>query len=62
MSASELIRRLERAGWLTLRQRGSHRVMTHPDRPTTLLVVPDHGASELPIGITKRLLKEAGLR
>jgi len=62
MSARELIRTLERAGWITVRQRGSHRVMAHPERPATILVVPDRGSKELPRGVVMRLLREAGLR
>ena len=50
---------LEADGWIVKRQRGSHRVYTHPVKPN-LVVVPVH-TGDLKIGTERKVLKEAGL-
>jgi predicted RNA binding protein YcfA (HicA-like mRNA interferase family) len=35
LTAAELVRILERAGWKVARQKGSHQRLEHPDRPRT---------------------------
>jgi len=41
LSGAQLIRTLERLGWESIRQRGSHVRLRHPER-RTFLVVPLH--------------------
>lgn len=61
MKSSELIRKFERGGWNEVRQSGSHKIFKHPDNELTISV-PMHGSKEVPTGLAKKLLKQAGLR
>ena len=57
-TARELLRFLRKHGYEETRQKGSHRILTHPVRP--MLVVPIH-SGDLPRGLFLRTLKDAGL-
>lgn len=57
-SAQELLRFLRKLGYEETRQKGSHRILTHPVRP--MLVVPVH-SGDVPRGLFLRILKDAGL-
>ena len=56
-SAQELARFLRQQGYEEKRQKGSHRILTHPVRP--MLVVPIH-PGDVPRGLFLRILKDAG--
>lgn len=56
-SARELVRFLLHHGYRKARQTGSHLILEHPARP--LLVVPIH-TGDLPTGLFRRILKDAG--
>jgi predicted RNA binding protein YcfA (HicA-like mRNA interferase family) len=58
VSGTQLIRALERVGWETVRQRGSHVRLRHPERRTSL-VVPLH--QELKRGTLAGILRDADL-
>jgi predicted RNA binding protein YcfA (HicA-like mRNA interferase family) len=58
VSGSQLVRALERLGWQTVRQRGSHVRLRHPER-RTFLVVPLH--RELKRGTLHGILRDARL-
>ncbi|MCY7349357.1 MAG: type II toxin-antitoxin system HicA family toxin [Cytophagaceae bacterium] len=60
MKSSELIRRLKRDGWYTIRQTGSHLMMEHALK-LGQLVVPNHGSQEVGKGLALKILKDAGL-
>ncbi len=55
-SSAEAIKKLQRKGWKTMRQKGSH-VMLVKDGYLYTLAVPLH--KELGIGLLKKLLKQA---
>jgi predicted RNA binding protein YcfA (HicA-like mRNA interferase family) len=55
----ELIRALEKAGFEFVRQQGSHRTL-HDPVTDQLVVVPVH-PRELPRGLLKKIIKDAGL-
>jgi predicted RNA binding protein YcfA (HicA-like mRNA interferase family) len=57
--AQELIRALEKAGFETLRQRGSHKTL-HDTITDRMVVVPVH-SREIPRWLMKRIIKDAGL-
>ena len=61
MTASEIIRKLKRAGFLFDRQaKGSHEIWYHPvTRRRT--VIPNHPGREIPKGTMRAILREAGL-
>jgi predicted RNA binding protein YcfA (HicA-like mRNA interferase family) len=58
VSGREAVRKLERAGWTLVRQRGSHMMLTHPQYRWTLSV-PDH--RELGPGLLGKIVKQSGL-
>jgi predicted RNA binding protein YcfA (HicA-like mRNA interferase family) len=61
MSSRDVIKRLEREGWILHRTRGSHRIYKHPDRPEALVVVP-HPKKDLAKGTLLDIMKSAGWR
>lgn len=58
VSGAQLIRALEHLGWETIRQRGSHVRLRHPER-RSFLVVPLH--TELKRGTLRGILRDADL-
>jgi predicted RNA binding protein YcfA (HicA-like mRNA interferase family) len=58
LSGQRLVKALERAGWQTVRQRGSHVRLKHPDRRVSI-TVPLH--RELKRGTLSGILNDAGL-
>ena len=56
----QLIRALERAGFLLDHVRGSHRYFRHPDKPGVLVSVPVHNR-DLKRGTLRAILRDAGL-
>mgnify|MGYP003577442463 CR=1 FL=1 len=63
MKCSELLRTLIREGWMIYRTgKGSHKILTHPDKPGIEIVFPDHGSKEIARGLASKILKQAGLR
>jgi predicted RNA binding protein YcfA (HicA-like mRNA interferase family) len=50
MKSSELLKILNREGWVTKRQTGSHLIMTHPTKEGTL-IFPNHGSAEVGKGL-----------
>jgi predicted RNA binding protein YcfA (HicA-like mRNA interferase family) len=55
--AKELLRFLRKHGYEETRQKGSHRILTHPVR--SILSVPIH-SGDIPRGLFLRILKDAG--
>ncbi len=60
MKSSELLRRLQRDGWFSVRQEGSHIIMRHSTK-SGQLVVPNHGSAEVGKGLQRKIMKDAGL-
>jgi predicted RNA binding protein YcfA (HicA-like mRNA interferase family) len=59
MRSAELIRELEKAGWVLKRVRGSHHIFTHRHR-SGIVVVP-HPKHQLGVGLVAAIRKQAGL-
>ena len=57
-SGAETVRKLQRAGWSVVRQKGSHVMLTKPGYQWTLSI-PQHKA--LGPGILRKLLRQANL-
>ena len=57
LGAEEVIRALSRAGFHVTRQRGSHRILKHPDGRTT--VVPAHRGDVIGPGLMSKILRDA---
>jgi predicted RNA binding protein YcfA (HicA-like mRNA interferase family) len=61
MKISEIIRLLERDGWVLKRMTGSHRHFTHPAKPGLVTVAGKPNATWKP-KTESSILKQAGLR
>ena len=48
---------MQRLGFETIRQTGSHVIMSHPDGRG--VVVPDHGSRDIGRGFARKLLRQA---
>jgi len=60
MKSAELIRKLERAGWVLRGVKGSHHIYTHPQRGGHLSI--PHPRKDLGAGLIHKLMKVAGLK
>lgn len=60
ITPKQLIRALERGGFVFQRQAGSHRSYIHPDRPDKLVVVP-FKTKDIKKGALKNILRQANL-
>jgi predicted RNA binding protein YcfA (HicA-like mRNA interferase family) len=61
MKSSELVRKFQQAGWIEIRQTGSHKIFKHPVTGQTM-PVPFHGSKEVGTGLVNSILKKAGLK
>ena len=61
MKSSELVRMYERAGWIQIRQSGSHKIFKNPVTGE-IVPVPFHSSKEIGTGLAKKLLKKLGDR
>ena len=61
MKVREVIRLLEKHGWVEMRSRGSHRHFKHPDE-AFVITVPGSDGKELAPGTLNVILKKAGLK
>jgi predicted RNA binding protein YcfA (HicA-like mRNA interferase family) len=57
----ELFKILQRDGWMIIRKKGSHVIMTHPLKANQL-TVPYHAGREVKKGLLKALLKQAEVK
>lgn len=61
MKCDELLKKLKKAGWRQIRQKGSHKILRRGDSPETI-VFPYHRGKEIPTGTANRIMKQAGLK
>ncbi len=59
VKSSELIRLVERDGWVLRRVRGSHHQFKHPEKPG-LVTIP-HPKKDMPQGTVRNILRQAGI-
>jgi predicted RNA binding protein YcfA (HicA-like mRNA interferase family) len=59
MSGKECVKLLKKHGWVLTRIRGSHHIMLKGE---TIIPVPVHGNTDLPVGTLNSVLREAGLK
>ncbi len=60
MKVRELVKLIERDGWVFTRQSASHKIYKHETKKG-IVVVPEHGG-DIPTGTLKAILKQAGLK
>lgn len=61
MKVREVTRLIETDGWRFERQRGSHRIYRHPDKPGTVTIAGRPG-EDVPAGTLGNILRQAGLK
>jgi len=61
LKVREVIRLLQRHGWVEMRSRGSHRHFKHPDHKL-VITVPGQDGRELSPGTLHAILKLPGLK
>lgn len=59
MKSRDIIKKLKKAGWVEVRQSGSHKQFRHPDRKGTVTV--PHPNSNMAIGTIKSIEKQSGV-
>jgi predicted RNA binding protein YcfA (HicA-like mRNA interferase family) len=59
MRSRDIIKKLEKAGWVEVRQSGSHKQFRHPTRPGTVTV--PHPKAEMAIGTIRSIEKQSGV-
>jgi len=60
MNSKELIKALEKGGWLLRSSKGSHHVFNHPHKAGHITI--PHPKKDLGIGLVQKLLKQAGMK
>lgn len=60
ITGRELVRALERSGWVPVVQRGSHVQMKHPERAGRV-TVPIHSGETIGPGLLGSILAQAGI-
>jgi predicted RNA binding protein YcfA (HicA-like mRNA interferase family) len=59
----DVLKLIEQEGWKLERIKGSHRQYRHPERPEAgTLTVPGHPSKDVPKGLLKAMLKQAGIK
>lgn len=59
-TATQLVKRLEKAGFEKGRKANHGTCMTKPGQPRPI-IVPKHGGETLPVGLSQAILKQAGI-
>ncbi len=63
MKVRDVIKAMEKDGWVIDRTRGDHRQYRHPERPEAgTVTVPGHPGDDMPVGTLNSILKKAGLK
>lgn len=60
MNSREIIKILEKDGWVCVATKGSHNQFKHPTKAGRVTV--PHPKKDLPIGTVKSIAKQAGLK
>jgi predicted RNA binding protein YcfA (HicA-like mRNA interferase family) len=61
MKVRDVIKMIEKDGWVLDRTRGDHRQYVHAAKPGTV-TVPGHPGDDMPVGTLNSVLKQAGLK
>ncbi len=60
LKAREVVRALERAGFVVVRSSGSHHRLVNKTDPTRQTTVPVHGGKDVPRGTLRAIIDQAG--
>jgi predicted RNA binding protein YcfA (HicA-like mRNA interferase family) len=61
VNARQVLRALERAEFSIVRTAGSHHMLVHRKDPARRVTVPFHGSRDLPPGLVRAIIRQAGL-
>jgi predicted RNA binding protein YcfA (HicA-like mRNA interferase family) len=61
LTAVKFIKAIKKDGFTLDRSRGSHQTFLNPNKPNATVVIPVHPGHDLGKGLTKSLIKDAGL-
>jgi predicted RNA binding protein YcfA (HicA-like mRNA interferase family) len=61
MKVRDVIKQVEKHGWLLDRTRGDHRQYVHPEKPG-LVTIPGHPGDDMPPGTLNSVLRQAGMK
>jgi predicted RNA binding protein YcfA (HicA-like mRNA interferase family) len=59
MTVRDVLKRLQKEGWILVRQHGSHRQFIHPQMPGKRATVAGHPHLDLPKGTLNSIFKQA---
>ena len=60
LKAREVLRALQKAGFIENRISGSHYLLVHSNDPARAVTVPYHGARDLKPGTLRSIIRQAG--
>lgn len=61
VSGKAVLRALQRAGFRVERVTGSHHVLRKPGVPGSKVILPLHGANDIPPGTLRSIISQSGL-
>jgi predicted RNA binding protein YcfA (HicA-like mRNA interferase family) len=61
LKVKDVIKLIERDGWVLVRSSGSHRQFHHPIKPGTVTMAGKESI-DMPVGTINNVLKQAGLK
>jgi predicted RNA binding protein YcfA (HicA-like mRNA interferase family) len=61
LKGRQIVKALQRGGFEIIRVSGSHYVLRRPGVPGSKVIVPIHGARDIPPGTIHSIVKQAGL-
>lgn len=59
MTGKEIIAALKKAGFIVVRESGSHKFLSHPDDATRHATVAVHSSKYVPVGTLSNILRTA---
>ena len=62
MTSRDLLKKLEKSGWICARINGSHHQLRNPTAPERGTLTVPHPKKELQVGLVNAILKQAGLK
>ncbi|HXY25082.1 MAG TPA: type II toxin-antitoxin system HicA family toxin [Candidatus Acidoferrum sp.] len=57
----EVLRALQKAGFVIHHHSGSHAQLKHPDKPQLRVTVPRHDRFDLPMPLLRSIIRQAGM-
>ena len=57
----EVLRALQKAGFVIHHHSGGHAQLKHPDRPQLRVTVPRHDRFDLPMPLLRSIIRQAGM-